>query len=86
MFKKDPLRLDYLVLAVGLITGSAAYIIFQTQRPLEIITICSLGLFYFLWGIWHHWREKELHVKIILEYLLIAVLATVLLLSLILRV
>jgi len=85
-FKKRLVCSDYIVLAAGLIIGVLGYRIFSTNQQVEIILIISLGGFYFIWGIWHHFREGDLHVKIILEYLLIAVLAVVLLLSLILRI
>lgn len=29
---------------------------------------------YLVWGITHHWHKKDLHLKVVLEYLGIAVL------------
>lgn len=84
--KKELLHLDYLVLAIGLIIGVAGYAIFPKRSSLQTLSICFLGAFYFLWGVWHHYREGDLRLRILLEYLLVAVLAVVLLLSLILRV
>jgi len=85
MKKKDFFNSDYIILIAGLIIGVLGYGIFSASQSVEIILIISLGGFYFLWGIWHHFREGDLHLKIVLEYLLIAVLAVVLLLSLIMR-
>jgi hypothetical protein len=34
----------------------------------------SFALSYILWGIFHHLRAKNFHVRIVLEYLLVAVL------------
>ncbi len=40
-----------------------------------IVYALLLGvLAYLVWGIIHHWHKKDLHLKVVLEYLGIAVL------------
>lgn len=38
---------------------------------------------YLVWGITHHWHKKDLHLKVVLEYLGIAVLGLAIVLSVI---
>ncbi len=45
----------------------------------------SLGVAYVLWGILHHWHEKNLKVKIIWEYVSIAALVVFILLIFLFR-
>ena len=63
---------DYLVLLLGFLIGLAAFIFFGGQK--KRLAAFSLALFYFLWGIAHHALKKDFHLKVILEYLLIAIL------------
>ncbi|MBI5356780.1 hypothetical protein HZB78_04170 [Candidatus Collierbacteria bacterium] len=35
-----------------------------------IFGVCA----YLVWGITHHWHKKDLHLKVVLEYLGIAIL------------
>jgi len=49
----------------------------QYIRNLTII----FSFLYFIWGIWHHKREKSLHPKIVLEYLLVSLLGAWLILG-----
>jgi len=76
---------DYFVLAIGLSLGMAVYLLFMGQAMLQAGSAIATGLFYILWGVVHHAREGDFHLKIILEYTLIAGLAVSLLLSLLFR-
>lgn len=38
---------------------------------------------YLVWGIIHHWHKKDLHLKVVLEYLGLAILGLAIVLSLI---
>jgi hypothetical protein len=75
-------RFYYLVLFIGLISGLTAFFLLPDLRQEVIISLC---VFYFLWGISHHVLEENLHFKIILEYFLVAAIASLILLSLIWR-
>ena len=35
-----------------------------------LLGVCA----YLVWGITHHWHKKDLHLKVVLEYLGIAIL------------
>jgi hypothetical protein len=75
-------RNHYLFLFLGLALGLFFFFNFPDFRGEIVIALCS---FYFLWGVIHHWLNKDLHIKIILEYLLVALIGCLILLSLIWR-
>jgi hypothetical protein len=76
---------QYLILFIGLIIFGWLFFLMAGFPFGEIVVIIGLGLFYFAWGNWHHLVNKDWHVKIALEYLLIAIIGCGLLLSIILR-
>jgi hypothetical protein len=81
----DFLHSDYFILATGLSIGTLAYFLAANQLALQVGATIGTGLFYILWGTIHHAREGDFHLKILVEYTLIAVLAMSLLLTLIIR-
>lgn len=78
-------RIYYLILLSGLILGLVAFFGFFGLPKLRQEAVIGLCLFYFLWGMAHHLFEKDLHIKIVLEYLLVSSIACIILLSLIWR-
>ncbi len=82
-FKKH--YFQYFLLLAGLSLGLFCFFIFRGLPFWRLMAILFLGIFYFLWGSVHHLLAKEWHLKIALEYLLIAGLACFLLLSIVLR-
>jgi len=75
-------KIHYLVLLLGLAMGLLFFFHFPYFKSETIVGLC---FFYFVWGIIHHWRGKDLHIKIVLEYFLVALIACFILLSLIWR-
>lgn len=63
---------DYLLL----ITAGVLFLIslntFKGERLLEFIILFIFISFYILWGIYHHIIEDTLHLKIVIEYILVA--------------
>lgn len=78
----DLLHSDYFFLAIGLGLAGAAYLLLAHQPSLQIGVVILTGIFYILWGAIHHAREDEWHLRVLLEYVLIAALAVSLWLSL----
>ena len=70
--KEHPL--DYLVLIAILLFGVILYIFFKDDVIMERIIAISLALSYILWGIIHHHHADKITIKIVLEYILVAVL------------
>lgn len=55
-------------------------LLFQIYSSLLKLTIISfVSIFYLLWGIWHHWEEKNLNRTHVLEYLAISSLIFIIL-------
>ncbi len=75
-------RVHYLVLFLGLGMGLILLFSLPDYKKEAVIGLCS---FYFLWGVFHHWRASDLHIKIVLEYLLVALIGCIILLSVILQ-
>jgi len=72
----------YVLLAATLAALSLIFIKLPLFRTASAITI---GLSYFLWGLITHWKDKTLHLTVVLEYLAISLLAIVMLIFISLR-
>jgi len=63
---------DYLLL----ITAGTFFLIllsiFRGQRTIEFIVLVSFAFFYIVWGVYHHIINETLHLKTVVEYILIA--------------
>ena len=65
-------QFDYLLLITAGIFFLVAVNIFKGERLLEFIILLSFASFYIIWGTYHHIIENNLHLKIVVEYILIA--------------
>ena len=75
----------YLALMAILSVGLGAFFFFGYNRPAQIGIIIVLSAAYVIWGIIHHSLKKEFHLKIFLEYFMVAVLASLVVIFLLLR-
>ncbi len=64
----------YLVLLFILTFGAFAFFYFQRHPQAQTVSIFLTASFYVLWGIIHHYLEGNLHIRIIFEYLAVALL------------
>ncbi|HUV71554.1 MAG TPA: hypothetical protein VMW25_00960 [Clostridia bacterium] len=76
----------YLVLLFILGSGLVAFFYFQRFPQAQIVSAFLTASFYVFWGIVHHYLEGDLHLRIILEYLGVALLGFLILLTLVNRV
>ena len=71
MKKKTGAFFDYLVL----VTGSVFFLLFlkafQGEKIISFLVLLTFVSFYIIWGILHHLREESLHLKNVIEYILI---------------
>lgn len=81
--KKHPL--DFICLAILLFSGLIAFFYFNHLPEVQKIIVIFTGIGYFLWGIFHHWQEGDLSLKIVVEYFLLALLGVLATFFLILR-
>jgi len=76
-FEKDFSRhpLHYFTLLVVLLVGLWGIFLFTYQPMMQLVILISMSFSYIVWGIIHHTEHHDLHPKIIIEYVAIAVLA-----------
>lgn len=77
--------LHYSVLVVMMNIAVGAFLFFSFNHTYQLIILLVTGISYILWGIIHHHLQDDLHLKVIVEYILVALLAEIIILSLILR-
>jgi len=63
---------DYLLLITAGIFFLILLNIFRGQRVIEFIVLVSFAFFYIIWGVYHHIINETLHLKTVIEYILIA--------------
>lgn len=75
----------YLGLIAFLSFGLALFLIFNYNRQVQIGITLVMAVTYVVWGIVHHSIKKEFHLRIILEYVLVAIVASVVVIFLLMR-
>jgi len=77
--------IHYIFLISILVSGLAIFVYLAPNPDKQFISVVITASLYFIWGLAHHHIEGDLHVKIMLEYLLISVLSIVVLRGVIFR-
>jgi len=62
---------DYLLFITIGVFFILALSIFKGERLIEFVILLSFVSFYIIWGIYHHVIQNSLHLKVVLEYVLI---------------
>lgn len=62
---------DYLLFATAGIFFLVALNTFRGERLIEFIILLAFTSFYIIWSIYHHIIEDTIHLKVVLEYVLI---------------
>ncbi len=75
----------YLLLFGILISGFAGLILFSYDKNFQILVATATAAAYVVWGIIHHYLHRDLHLEVVVEYVVISILGLVVLFSLILR-
>ena len=75
----------YLALVFILTFGIGALLFFQRTPQMQIISAFLTASFYVLWGIVHHYVEKDLQIRVVIEYIMVALLGFLILWSIIVR-
>ena len=73
--------IHYLTLLVILGGGVWVFYFVRPNVMLQLLTGIITSVAYVFWGIIHHVIQKDLHPKIVLEYMLIGAIAIVLLVT-----
>lgn len=72
-FKKSPLH--YFTLLCVQVLGLWGIFWFSYAKQAQFAVIVGMALSYVFWGLLHHRAHRDLHIGIVLEYILIAALA-----------
>jgi len=75
----------YLALFFILGFGITSFVFFQRTPQMQIVSAFLTTSFYVLWGIVHHYIEKDLHIRVVIEYMTVALLGFLILWSIIYR-
>lgn len=81
--KSNLLHYSALVVMMNIIVG--AYLFLGFNRTYQMIIVLTACIAYVFWGIIHHHLNDDLHLKVVAEYVLVALLAEMIILSLIFR-
>ena len=73
---------DYLILSLLVSVAVILVLIHNGNKQYQQYIIIGLSMLYVLWGYVHHQREKTYQPKIILEYVLFALLGCILIIGL----
>ncbi|MFA6017221.1 MAG: hypothetical protein WC744_03990 [Patescibacteria group bacterium] len=63
---------DYLLLITAGIFFLILLNIFRGERVIEFVILVCFAFFYIIWGVYHHIVNETLHLKTVVEYILIA--------------
>ena len=73
--------IHFLVLVAILASGIFTFIYVRPNTTLQLFVGIVTSIAYVIWGLIHHAVQKDLHRKIMVEYLLIGAIAIVLLVT-----
>lgn len=62
---------DYLILVTGGVLFILLLRFYQGNRTYSFIVATGFCVLYILWGMYHHYKLRNLHLKNIVEYILI---------------
>lgn len=64
-------KFDYLLIITAGVFLIIALQVFKGERLLEFLILITFTSFYIIWGMYHHIVENTVHLKNIIEYILI---------------
>lgn len=68
--------IEYLALLTGLVASLVFYLLIGDNHVRRWI-IYAVGVLYFCWSLYHHYKRGDLQLSIVIEYLLIILLGIV---------
>lgn len=75
----------YLPLVGIILAGLLGFLIFSYDKAFQAILLVAVSVAYVLWGIIHHHLHDDLHLFVVIEYIVIATLGLVIVFSLLFR-
>ncbi len=65
--------LDFMVLGLVLVLGGIFFANASHSLYRQKISLVFTAAAYVIWGIVHHWRQEDLSLKIVIEYVFMAI-------------
>jgi hypothetical protein len=75
--------IQYIVLTCILLGGLGAFFYVRPNELLQFVVGVATSVAYVVWGILHHMMKKDLHMRVVIEYILMGAIAIVLLATMI---
>lgn len=75
----------YLPLVSIIIAGVLGFTLFSYDEVFQFAVSIAVAVAYVAWGLIHHHLHRDLHLSVVIEYLVIAVLGLVVIFSLLFR-
>ena len=69
----------YLILGIILIGGLTAFFSFRNYPVIQFLIGIAMALSYIFWGIIHHFIDHVLSIKIVIEFVIIAIFVIIIL-------
>jgi hypothetical protein len=69
--------LEYIILFFIFLAAAITFWLFSSDHFLQRRVVYATCAAYFLWSLYHHYRRGDLHLSIIIEYLIFILLALV---------
>ncbi len=63
---------DYLLLFTAGVFFLISADLYKGERSIEFFVLVTYALFYIVWGVYHHIVDNSLHLKTVIEYILMA--------------
>ena len=82
---KNQHTVHFVVLCAILVGGVSAFFYVSPNRSLQLTIGMITSLAYVLWGFIHHAMRKDLHKKIVIEYILMGAIAVIILATILQR-
>jgi hypothetical protein len=68
-------QINIFVLILILFGGLSSFILLKGNQFAQLVVGIVISVSYACWGILFHWLDKSLHRKVVVEYILIAAIA-----------
>jgi len=72
---------EYIILMVIFILSAVAFYLFSFDPHAQRRVIYIASGLYFLWSLYHHYKRGDLHLSVVIEYIVVAIFGIVLISS-----
>ncbi len=70
--------MNFIMLVLILAMGVLLFWTFRNEKTAQFYVGILIGVLYVGWGVVYHWLEDDLHMKVVIEYLLVGIIAVIL--------